>query len=66
MNRRHDSYEDYVKEVNEDEELKKHLADECDENTCGYCADERNDAEYDEIEELVDHVNDELDKEEKK
>ncbi len=60
MNRRHDSYEDYCKEIDEDAELKAHLADEC-EWYCQYCKDEEQASR--DIDELAEHINEELESE---
>lgn len=58
MNRRHDSYEDYAKEIDEQAEKKAHEEGECAE-WCPYCADDEEQMSKD-VDELVDHLNKEV------
>jgi hypothetical protein len=50
MNRRHDSYEDYAKEIDEDAERRAHEAGECQGiPCCTPCLDEWEEAEKEEL-----------------
>lgn len=64
MPRRWGSYEDYAQERDDEREKAAHEAGECQE-WCPYCADDEEQMSKD-VDELAEHINDALDKEQEK